>query len=333
MIIKYYDLRKLDLNKNNIILFYGQNSGAKEEEISKILKIKNKLKPHHYEEKEVIENSGNFYNEINSNSLFEEEKIIIIKRATDKLEKILQEITEKDLSNTLLIVNAENLEKKSKLRNLFEKSKRLVCIPFYPDNHTQLARIAFDYFNKINYSISQSNINLIVSKTNGDRRVLKTELEKIEFFIKNNNKKLTSEHLFKLVNIVENHSISELVDNCLAKNQNKVINILNENNFNNEDCIIIVRTFLNKSKKILNLCNVHEKSQNIDLTIASAKPPIFWKDKEITKQQILKWKPGNIKKLIYKLSELELLIKKNIINSVNIVTNFIFEQSSSKTNN
>ena len=333
MIIKSYDLKKLDLNKNNIILFYGQNSGAKEEEISNILKIKNKLTPHHYEEKEVIENSGDFYNEINSNSLFEEEKIFIIKRATDKLEKILQEITEKDLSNTLLIVNAENLEKKSKLRNLFEKSKRLICTPFYLDNNAQLAKIAFDYFNKINYSISQSNINLIVSKTNGDRRVLKTELEKIEFFIKNNNKKLTSEHLLKLVNIVENHSISELVDNCLAKNQNKVINILNENNFNNEDCIIIVRTFLNKSKKILNLCNVHEKSQNIDLTIASAKPPIFWKDKEITKQQILKWKPGNIKKLIYKLSELELLIKKNIINSVNIVTNFIFEQSSSKTNN
>ena len=123
MIIKSYDLKKLDLNKNNIILFYGQNSGAKEEEISKILKIKNKLKPHYYEEKEVIENSGNFYNEINSNSLFEEEKIFIIKRATDKLEKILQEITEKDSSNTLLIVNAENLEKKSKLRNLFEKNK------------------------------------------------------------------------------------------------------------------------------------------------------------------------------------------------------------------
>ncbi len=332
MIIKSYDLKKLDLNKNNIILFYGQNSGAKEEEISNILKIKNKLKPHYYEEKEIIENSNNFYNEIVSNSLFEEEKIFVVKRATDKLEKILQEITEKNLSNTLLIVNAENLEKKSKLRNLFEKSKRLVCIPFYPDNNAQLARIAFSFFNKINYPISQSNINLIVNKTNGDRRVLNTELEKIEFFIKNN-KKLTSEHLLKLVNIVENHSISELVDNCLAKNEMKVINILNENNFNSEDCIIIVRTFLNKSKKILNLCNEHEKSQNIDLTIASAKPPIFWKDKEITKQQILKWKPGNIKKLIYKLNELELLVKKNIINSINMVTNFIFEQSSSKTNN
>ena len=96
MIIKSYDLKKLDLNKNNIILFYGQNSGAKEEEISNILKIKNKLTPHYYEEKEVIENSLNFYNEINSNSLFEEEKIFIIKRATDKLEKILEEITEKD---------------------------------------------------------------------------------------------------------------------------------------------------------------------------------------------------------------------------------------------
>ena len=161
MIIKSHDLIKLDLNKNNQILFYGQNNGAKVEEISNILKIKKSPKPRQYEEKEIIENSENFYNEITSRSLFEEEKIIIIKRATDKLEKILNEISKKHLSNILLIVNAENLEKKSKLRNLFEKNKKLVCIPFYPDNNAQLARIAINYFNKLkssktNFCISSS---------------------------------------------------------------------------------------------------------------------------------------------------------------------------------
>ena len=332
MIIKSHDLIKIDLDKNNQILFYGQNTGAKEEEISNILKIKKNIKPHKYEEKEIIDNYENFYNEITSQSLFEEEKIFIIKRATDKLEKILQEISEKNLSNILLIINAENLEKKSKLRNLFEKNKKLVCVPFYPDNNSQLARIAINYFNKLNYSMSQSNINLIINKTNGDRGVLVKELEKIEFFIRNN-KKITTEQILKLVNIIENHSISELIDNCLAKNKKKIINILNENNFNNEDSIIIVRTFLNKSKKILKLRSEYEKNKDMDLTITSARPPIFWKDKEIVKQQLINWNTKSIKNLIYKLNSIELLVKKNIHNSLFLTTNFLFEQSSVKINN
>ena len=171
-----------------------------------------------------------------------------------------------------------------------------------------------------------------MDKCGGDREILQKELEKIEYFNKNG-KKITSENIVKLINLSENHSISELVDNCLAKNKKKIVNILNENHFNNDDCILITRTFLNKSKKIFKLCCEFENNNNIDLTISSAKPPIFWKDKEITKQQIYKWNPNNIKKLIYKLSEIELLIKKNINNSINLITDFILDQSSSNTNN
>ena len=152
------------------------------------------------------------------------------------------------------------------------------------------------------------------------------ELQKIEMFIHNNNK-LTSSNLLKLINIAENYNISELVDHCLAKNERKIMNILNENNFSNEDCIVIVRTFLNKSKKILKLSSEYEKNENLDLTISSAKPPIFWKDKEITKNQILKWKPKNIKNLIYELNDIELKIKKNLNISINIITDFILEKS------
>ena len=131
----------------------------------------------------------------------------------------------------------------------------------------------------------------------------------------------------KLINLSENHGISELIDNCLAKNQKKTLNILNENIFTSEDCILIIRTFLNKSKRILKLCNEFENSKNIETTISSAKPPIFWKDKEIVKQQIYKWKPEKIKKLIYELFEIELIVKKNLNNSVNLVTDFILDKS------
>ena len=152
-------------------------------------------------------------------------------------------------------------------------------------------------------------------------------MKKLENFVAKN-EKITSENLNKLINLNENYDISALVDNCLAKNKKKIINILNENNFSNEDSIIISRTFLNKSKKILKLSLEYDKNKNIDLTISNAKPPIFWKEKNITKIQVQKWKPASIKLLIYKLSEIELKIKKSLNNSLYLITDFILEQSS-----
>ena len=114
----------------------------------------------------------------------------------------------------------------------------------------------------------------------------------------------------------------------MAKNQKKTINILNENNYNNEDCIIITRTFLSKLKKILSLSKDYKINKNLDRTISNAKPPIFWKDKEIVKQQIHKWSTEKIYELIFDINEIELQIKKNTKNSVNIISNFILEKAS-----
>ncbi len=330
MIFKYYDIKKINLEKNKIILFYGQNEGFKNETINILLNNSNNIST--YDEKEILDKSENFLEEVFSKSLFDTKKKIIIKRTTDKIVKILQEINSKNLDDLTIILNSDNLEKKSKLRTFFEKSKDYVCVAFYPDTDQTMSNLILDLLKRKKISLSQSNINLIVSKCNGDREVLKNELSKIEFFSKNG-KKLTTENITKLINLTEDHSISELVDNCLAKNNKKTISILNENNFNSEDCIRITRVFLDKSKKILKLSNEYNKSKDINLTISSAKPAIFWKDKEIVKQQIYNWKPKNIKNLIFKLNEIELLIKKNINSSVNLITDFILKQCSSEINN
>ena len=330
MIIKSFEINKINFDQNKLVLFYGKNEGFKNEATNNLIKDKDEITK--YEEKEVLENINDFIESVLSKSLFESEKIIIIKRATDKILKIIDEIDSKNIKDIKIIFNADNLEKKSKLRSLFEKDKKYICVPFYPDTDQTLSKLTYNFLKKKNILISQSNINLIVNKCNGDRETLLNELNKIEYFSKNG-KKITSENIAKLTNLIENHSISELIDNCLAKNKKKIVNILNENNFNNEDCILITRTFLNKAKKILKLSSEFQNNKNIDLTISSAKPPIFWKDKEITKQQIYKWTPENIKQLIYKLSEIELLIKKNINNSINLITDFILNQASSNTNN
>ena len=329
MIIKSYELNKINFEQSKLILFYGKNEGLKNESINNLLKNKETISK--YEEKEILDNTHIFLENIFSKSLFENEKIIIIKRVTDKILKVIEEIEEKNIEDVQIILNADILEKKSKLRSFFEKSKEHICVAFYPDTNQILSKLTYNFFNQKKISISPANINLIVNKCNGDRENLFNEIDKIEYFSKNG-KKVTEESIIKLTNLIENHSISELVDNCLAKNEKKIINILNENNFGNEDCIAITRSFLLKAKKILKLSVEFKSNKNIDLTISSAKPPIFWKDKEITKQQIYKWTPENIRKLIYSLNEIELMVKKNINNSINLITDFILDQSSSNTN-
>ena len=330
MIIKSYEINKI-ISNYNFYLFYGKNQGLKNESIKTILK-RNKGQVFSYEEKQIQDEKEIFFENILSGSLFEDNKIIIINRASDKIYTIIQELIERKIKSIKIIINSDVLEKKSKLRSLFEKKKDLICIPTYSDNNETLSRLANIFFKNEKILISQQNINLIVSKCNGDRQNLTNELEKIKNY-SFNKQKITTQEILKLINLSENYGFSELIDNCLAKNKNKIMTILNENNFSNEDCIIILRTFLIKAKKILALSLEFEKNKDLDKTIMSARPPIFWKDKEIVKIQLNKWKPNKIKELIYHVNDIELQIKKNFNNSLLIITNFILEKSSSEANN
>ena len=330
MIIKSFEINKINLNISPFILLYGKNEGFKNLSIKSLVQDQNITQK--YDEKEILDNPDNFLEHIYSGSLFENKKIIIIKRATDKIFKILSEIISKEISDLTIFIDADKLEKKSKLRSFFEKEKKCICIAFYPDNEQTLYKVAYNFIKKKNILLSTSNINFIVNRSNGDRKILISELEKIELYSKSG-KKITTEVLRSLTNLIENHSISELIDNCLIKNKRKTINILIENNFNNEDAILITRTFLSKCKRILELSNEYNKNKNVDLTVSSAKPPIFWKDKETIKQQVLLWKPNQMKKNIFKLHELELKIKKNLDNSLNLITDFILDLIVAKANN
>ena len=330
MIIKSFEINKINLINSPFVLLYGKNESLKEHTITTLIKDQNITQK--YDEKEILDSPDYFIENICSGSLFESKKIIIIKRATDKIFRILSEIFSKKINDLTLFIDSDKLEKKSKLRSFFEKEKKCICIAFYPDNEQTLFKVAFNFLKEKNISLSTSNINFIVNRSNGDRKVLISELEKIELYSKKG-KKVTLEVLRDITNLIENHSINELIDNTLIKNRNKIIKILNENNFNNDDTILIIRTFLNKCKRILELSSEFDKNNNVDLTISSAKPPIFWKDKEIIKQQILLWKPNQMKNNIFKLLELELTMKKNLNNSLNIITDFILNLSVVKTNN
>ena len=270
MIVKSYELDKIK-NNLNFFLFYGKNEGLKNQHIKQLLEKNNNSNVIKYDEKEILENEDIFFESILSNSLFENEKSIIINRGTDKINEIVINLIDRNIDGITIIINANVLEKKSKLRKLFEKEKNLACIATYPDTNEILSNLTLAFFKKIKISISQQNINLIVDKCGGDRLNLENELEKIKIY-STKKKSISSEEISKLINLSENHTFYELIDNCLAKNTNKTINILNENNFSNEDCIIILRTFLLKAKKILSLSIEYDKNKDINQTINSARP-------------------------------------------------------------
>ena len=209
---------------------------------------------------------------------------------------------------------------------MFEKDKDLASIAFYSDNIQTLTTITKSFFLKKKISISQESIELIVNRANGERKSLNKELTKIESFLLNK-KKLTIEEINILTNLSENYSINELVDNCLGKNKNKTIYILNENNFSFEDAIIIIRTFLIKTKRLIKLKQNLKIYKSVDQTIMNFKPQIFWKDRELVKKQIKIWTLDRTYKLIEEINKIELNIKKNSVNSLNILFDFILNTS------
>ena len=324
MISKYYEIEKFK-NKTNYFLFYGENDGQKQDVIQANFGQFTKENTYKYSEKDVIENKQIFFENIYSKSFFENVKLILISDVSDKILNLIKEIIPSNIEDVVIILIAKRLDKKSKLRNYFEKEESVLIVPFYEDTSQTLLSIAKKilFENKIN--LSSENINLIIERSQGDRINLKNELQKI-INLSQNNKKLELEDILKLTNLNGNYSAGELVDNCLSKNKKRALNILNENIPSGEDNILILRTFLNKLKRLRKLRLNLDQNSNIDQVINSFKPPIFWKDKNIIKQQIKIWELNDIESFIVDLNNTESLIKKNPQISNQIINNMILDK-------
>ena len=324
MISKFYEINKFK-EKVNFYLFYGENEGQKLDTIKSVFSNFTKENTYKYSEKDLIQDNRLFFDIIYSKSFFEKEKLILVYDVTDKILDLIKKTIDTDISEIKIILITKSLEKRSKIRNFFEINKKILIVPFYEDTPQTLLSIAKKILTESKINLSSENLNLIIERSQYDRVCLKNELEKIINFCQNN-KKLNSEDILKLTNLSENYSAGELVDNCLSKNKKKTLNILNENIPSSEDNILILRTFLNKLKRLRKLKLNLDQSNNIDQTINSFKPPIFWKDKNIIKQQIKMWELNDIETFIVDLNNTESLIKKNPQISNQIISNMILDK-------
>ena len=276
MIIKSYEIKNKEISKFKFFLVYGENEGLKKDVIN-IIKSKNVFKEIKYEESQILNNKSEFYNEINNRSLFDEKKTYLIERCSDKISEIILEFIDKDIED-IIIINCGILEKKSKLRNILEKSTESIVIPTYKDNSQSLIDIAKNFFAGKKISVSYETLNLLANRCNGDRGNLNNELGKISNYLIDK-KTISLKEVYALTNLSENYSAFELVDASLSKNLKKAQEILDENNYSQEDSFLILRVFLMKTKKILNLLESMKKKKDVNKVILEHKPPIFWKDR------------------------------------------------------
>lgn len=306
-------------------LIYGENDGLKDEIIQLNFIKKYKENTYKKSEKEVLANTESFFSNIFTKSFFENEKLILITDVSDKIYGLISEIIEKNPSDIKIVLVGGLLEKKSKIRKIFEKEKNLICTPCYKDNLLSISNLIRNFFYQKKINVSQEITDLLINRTNGNRKNLKNELNKIDIYL-NGKSKINILNIQNLVKSNEDKDLSELVDACLLFNKKKTLSILNENVFNQEDNIRMIKIFLNKLKRLKNLIIQNKEFNNFEITINNFKPPIFWKDKDILNKQLKIYSLKEVNEIIKSLNEIELTMKKRPQITNQIINNFIIDK-------
>ena len=310
MILKSYIIEK-DLNildKYQEVLMYGENEGIKDDVRNK-LKAKNKNSEIiNFFESEIIKNKNILYESINNRSLFSEKKIIFIQFATDKILNEIIESLEKKSVDTKIVIIADNLDRKSKLRILFEKEKKLAVFACYQDNDRSL----IDYINKelAGYKgVTGELVNMMISNSGSNRKIIQNELLKIKnFFLE---KIIKKNQLLEILNIKNDIGFDEIRDNALIGRKNKINKLLSETSILNEESFFYINNLNYRVLKLIEIEKMNKMFNSYEQTLEKIKPPIFWKDKSIYLEQLKKWNLEKLNRAADKIGETEVLIRKN----------------------
>jgi len=327
MIVKSFHLSNVNVYDFNYYLFYGENEGHKNELINEIFKKKIKGDMFNYEESWILINKDEFLTDLFNKSFFENDKLIIINRATDKILDLIEEIFKREPEGIKCILNAQILDKRSKLRSFFEKEKKIIISAFYNDNEISIKNYVFNFLKKNDLRLSNEIINLLIEKTDSNRQILKNELEKLKNLIITK-KKINPVDIVKLVKNSDGDNFFELIDFFLLKDKNKLQKILNETNLSSDNTINIVRILLLRIKKLIKIKEIiKSNNQDIEKSLNSYKPPIFWKEKEIIKKQIDINSLDNLNKFTKIIFDLEKIIKKYPDNALKFMLNFLYTEN------
>ena len=303
-------------------LIYGENVGI-QDDLKEEIKIQNKnIEIITFFENDILKSDLLLENIINV-SLFDSKKIIFILCATDKIFDKITESLEKTNEDVKIYIFSGNLEKKAKLRNYFEKDKKLAIFACYNDNERTLINYVNKELNGLK-GLSGEITNLIIYNSNMDRKTIKTECNKIKnYFV---DKKIAKQQILELLNIKNDTEFEEVRDKALMGERLKVNKLLSETEILNDEAFFYLNSLNYRITRLYEIVKLDEKNNNFDRTMENLKPPIFWKDKPIFIQQLKKWGKKKLEESIGKIAEAEILMKRNsyIRNDI-IIKNLILD--------
>ncbi len=306
MIHKSYLIEdNLSILKNNLALFYGENLGLINQFKEKIILTNKRSLFVRFTQDEILKNEDIFFDEIKNISLFDEKKIIFIQDAGDKILKLLEEIIPAVGENKIFLF-ASLLDKKSKLRSFFEKSKEADIIPCYQDNELSIRKIITNNLKDFT-GVNNQVVNTIIESCNNDRVKLKNEIGKIKTFF--SQKKIILSELNKLLNIRQNDDFNLIKDFALNGNKIKTNALLNNTIIEPEKSIYYLSTI---NQRLTRLKQVTKKQNiNLETAINDLKPPVFWKDKPNFIEQAKMWNTNKLNRAMKNTYNVELIIKTN----------------------
>mgnify|MGYP001185509618 CR=1 FL=1 len=306
MIYKSYLIEKnINSLKENVVLFYGENFGIKKDFKEMIKHKNNNCDFLFFDQKNIIENSKILYSELFNISLFEKNKIFFIENVNEKILEIIQDI-QPSLENQRVYLFADVLEKKSKIRIFFEKSKECAVIPCYPDNEITIKNIILERLRGYE-GLSSINVNLIQNHVSLDRIKLNNEIDKINAFFLD--KKIKSEELSVLLDVNFIDDFNYLKDEALNGNKRKTNALLSDTILEDEKTFYYLSLI---NQRLQRLYQVKKSAEaNLEIAINNLKPPIFWKDKPHFLTQAKKWDEEKLNSLLKKTYEIEKTIKSN----------------------
>ncbi len=322
MILKSFEVEKNIeiLLRYRIILIYGENIGLKESFKGKIISLFKDAEIVNLYNEDISKNKDIIIDEAKNISLFTKDKVIIFNQASDKVLSDIQYILDNE-KQTKIILFADILEKKSKLRSFFEKEKTIALIPCYNDNEITLRRLVQSEL-KDYKKLSSDVVTMVINYSNLDRKNIISNLEKIKIYFEK--KILSQDELETLLNTDRNELFENITDAALSGDKSRLNGLFDNFVFNKEETFMYLNAINQRLIKIKEIQDQNAIHKDLEIALNKMRPPIFWKDKPTYLKLLKKWDKKRVLEAIIYLGKIEKEIKNNSsIDQLAIVRNSI----------
>ena len=309
------------------ILVYGPDAGHVDEVSRKIGKshVEDLRDPFQVEEigfNLAKEDPALLSDAIMSLSMTGGNRLVIVRECTDALASTLEEIGRFELTEAKLLILAGSLSPRSKLRKVFEESKRLGALPCYTDQEGDLKSLIQATMDDAGISIKPDAMDYLISHLGSDRLTTRAELDKLILYAGADDK-LDLQSVVELVGDGGPMVLDAIAWGVADANIETLLLALNRYDSTSQNPISCLRTTISHFQKLRTARTLLDQGYSPKDAAASLRPPIFWNKVPQFQKQLTQWSIQQINGALNRLSEAEALCKTTGYPSMTIASQIL----------